>query len=165
MGVHRERPTEAGGFVELLVAPAAKRRWSDEAKGRIVAETLLPGIPVNEVTRRHAVNANHLSAWRMLARKGELAVPEIAGAAFAGPVSIVQPVARPVATPSIDLIFGFVTVRRKRCLCDPQHRGSTTLLPSITGPILPVKPFYQMKSLIGLRLMKRNSDALLPHRS
>jgi transposase len=30
---------EAVGFVELLAAPAAKRRWSDEAKGRMVAET------------------------------------------------------------------------------------------------------------------------------
>ena len=40
MGVHRERSMEAIGFVELLAAPAAKRRWSDEAKGRMVAETL-----------------------------------------------------------------------------------------------------------------------------
>lgn len=111
MGVHRERRMEAGGFVELLVAPAAKRRWSDEAKGRIVAETLLPGITVNEVARRHALKANHLSAWRTLARKGKLAVPEIAGATFAGPVSIVQPVAIPVAASSIDLICGLVTVR------------------------------------------------------
>jgi transposase len=39
---------EAVGFVELLAVPAAKRRWSDEAKGRMVAETLVPGITVNE---------------------------------------------------------------------------------------------------------------------
>lgn len=60
---------EAVGFVELLAAPAAKRRWSDEAKGRIVAETLKLGASVNEVARRHALKANHLSAWRTLARK------------------------------------------------------------------------------------------------
>ena len=47
MGVHRERNMEAVGFVELLAAPAAKRRWSDEAKGRMVAETLVPGVTVN----------------------------------------------------------------------------------------------------------------------
>jgi transposase len=52
VGVHRERSMEAVGFVELLAAPAAKRRWSDEAKGRIVAETLVPGVTVNEVARR-----------------------------------------------------------------------------------------------------------------
>ena len=29
MGVHRERDMEAVGFVELLAAPSAKRRWSE----------------------------------------------------------------------------------------------------------------------------------------
>ena len=76
---------EAGGFVELLAAPAAKRRWSDEAKGRMVAETLVPGVTVNEVARRHGVKANHLSSWRTLARKGKLVVPEVAGAPCCAP--------------------------------------------------------------------------------
>ena len=66
MGVHRERGMEAVGFVELLAAPAAKRRWSDEAKGRMVAETLIPDVTVNEVARRHGLKANHLSSWRTL---------------------------------------------------------------------------------------------------
>ena len=56
MGVHRARSLEAVGFVELLAAPAAKRRWSDEAKGQIVAETLVVGVTVNEVARRHGVS-------------------------------------------------------------------------------------------------------------
>ena len=101
----------AVGFVELLAAPAAKRRWSDEAKGRIVAETLVAGVSVNEVARRHALKANHLSAWRTMARKGKLVVPEIAGAEFAAPVALAQPVETPVATTSIDLVIGPVTVR------------------------------------------------------
>jgi transposase len=64
LGGDRERHMEAVGFVELLAAPASKRRWSDEAKGRIVAETLVAGVSVNEVARRHSLKANHLSAWR-----------------------------------------------------------------------------------------------------
>lgn len=111
MGVHRERSMEAVGFVELLAAPAAKRRWSDEAKGRIVAETLVPGVTVNEVARLHGVKANHLSSWRTLARKGKLVVPEVAGAEFAAPVAAAQSFAAPEATASIDLIIGPVTVR------------------------------------------------------
>ena len=64
MGVHLERSMEAVGFVELLAAPAAKRRWSDEAKGRMVAETLVPGVTVKEVERRQGVKANYLSSCR-----------------------------------------------------------------------------------------------------
>ena len=111
MGVHRERSKEAVGFVELLAAPAAKRRWPDEAKGRMVAETLVPGVTVNEVARRHGVKANHLSAWRTLARKGKLVVPEVAGAEFAAPVAVGQVVEVAAVTASIDLIIGPVTVR------------------------------------------------------
>ena len=102
---------EAVGFVELLAAPTAKRRWSDEAKGRIVAETLVAGVSVNEVARRHSLKANHLSAWRTLARQGKLAVSEIAGAEFAAPVASPLAVAAAATTVSIDLIVGTVTVR------------------------------------------------------
>ena len=102
---------EAVGFVELLAAPAAKRRWSEEAKGRIVAETLVPGVTVNEVAHWHGVKANHLSSWRTLARQGKLVVPEVAGAEFDGPVLTVQPMDASSATAAIDLLIGPVTVR------------------------------------------------------
>ena len=111
MGVHRERSMEAVGFVELLAAPAAKRRWSDEAKGRVVAETLVPGVTVNEVARRHGLKANHLSSWRTLARKGKLVVPEVAGAEFAAPVASPMVVPTVATIASIDLILGPLTVR------------------------------------------------------
>ena len=111
MGVHRERSMEAVGVVELLAAPAAKRRWSDEAKGRMVAETLVPGVTVNEVARRHGVKANHLSSWRTLARKGKLVVLEVAGAEFAPPVAVTQTSEPPVVTGTIGLVIGPVTVR------------------------------------------------------
>ena len=102
---------EAVGFVELLTVPAAKRRWSDEAKGQIVAETLVAGVSVNEVARRHSLKANHLSAWRTLARKGKLVVPEIAGAEFTAPVASPPAVVIAEAMPPIDLIIGPVTLR------------------------------------------------------
>jgi transposase len=102
---------EAVGFVELLAAPSSKRRWSDEAKGRIVAETLVVGVTVNEVARRHGVKANHVSSWRSLARKGKLIVPDIAGADFAPPVAMTQTLEPPIVTSTVDLVIGPVTVR------------------------------------------------------
>ena len=96
--------------MELLAAPAAKRRWSDEALGRIVAETPVVGVSVTEVARRHGVKANHLPSWRTLARKGKLVVPEIEGAEVAAPVSSPEGAGARV-TRSIDLIIGPVTVQ------------------------------------------------------
>lgn len=111
MGVHRERSTEAVGFVELLAAPSAKRRWSDKAKGRMVAETLVPGVTVNEVARRHGVKANHLSSWRTLTRIGKLIVPEGAGVVFTAPVVVTQSSELPNVTGTRDLVIGPLTVR------------------------------------------------------
>ena len=41
-----------------------RRRWSEEQKRQIVAETLEPGSSVSIVARRYDVNANQLFLWR-----------------------------------------------------------------------------------------------------
>jgi transposase len=41
-----------------------RRRWSEEQKRQIVAETLAPGSSVSIVARRYDVNANQLFLWR-----------------------------------------------------------------------------------------------------
>jgi transposase len=44
----------------------ARRRWSEEDKRRLVAETLAPGETVHGVARRRGVSPSQLFAWRKL---------------------------------------------------------------------------------------------------
>jgi transposase len=63
------------GRVEIQVGAGRRRRWSAEAKGRIVAESYAPGAVVSDVARRHDISPQHLFAWRKAARAGLLALP------------------------------------------------------------------------------------------
>jgi transposase len=82
-----------GGYrrVEVLTGPGRRRRWSDEAKARIVAETLEPGAVVADVARRWQVCSQQVFGWRRAMRH------EPAALAF---VPIVPEVSPPTAEPS-----------------------------------------------------------------
>lgn len=98
--------------MEVMVGPSGKRNWSDAFKGRVVAETMMPGVAVNEVARRHDLRPNHLSSWRRLAKDGKLVVPDLAGAEFA-PVVLEAEAIPSVAAPesAVEIVHGSITIR------------------------------------------------------
>ena len=97
-----------------------QKRWPDEVKAQIVAESLKPGVTVNAVAARYGLRANHLSEWRGRARDGRLVLPALEEDLF-GFVPVVRSASdRVVGAPSesgtrdrdwIDIAFGDVTIR------------------------------------------------------
>ena len=48
----------------------SRRRWTEEEKRQIVAQTRIPGMTVAEVARRHEVNTSLVFSWRRDPRLG-----------------------------------------------------------------------------------------------
>jgi transposase len=69
-------PLEADTFrrIEVITGVGRRRRWSEEQKAAIVAETLEAGAAVSEVAQRHGVSASQVFSWRKAARKQAAAV-------------------------------------------------------------------------------------------
>jgi len=78
---------ELRGRIEIRTGVGRRRRWSDEEKGRIVAESFAAGAVVSEVARRHEISPQHLFTWRQKAKKGLLAIPEDSAPTFVPMVS------------------------------------------------------------------------------
>ena len=100
---------KGGGYrrVEVLTGPGRRRRWSDDEKARIVAETLEPGAVVAEVARRWQVCPQQIFTWRREMRGGPSAplgfVPIVAEAQTVMPT--------PTPTPSIEVKLAGAVLR------------------------------------------------------
>ena len=92
--------SERRGRIDIRTGVGRRRRWSDDAKGRLVAESFAPGAVVSEVARRHDMAPQHLFAWRKAARAGRLVLPAEAPPMFVPVVTVTDKVSSATAISS-----------------------------------------------------------------
>jgi transposase len=86
--------------LEVITGIGGRRAWSDEDKGRIVAESFAVGANVSAVARRYGLRPQQVYAWRRLARNGALALPSDAALGFVPVIAAESEPAPLPATPS-----------------------------------------------------------------
>ena len=101
--------SEHRGRIDIRTGVGRRRRWSDEVKGQVVAESYEPGAVVSEVARRHDMTPQHLFAWRKAARTGRLVLPAADPPMFV-PVVVVTATADPSAAGAVTHRAGSIVI-------------------------------------------------------
>jgi len=103
-------PTESQSFrrIEVLSGPSRRRRWSDEEKAALVAESFVPGAVTRRVALRRGVHPNQLYAWRR-----ELASARVVGSEVSSfvPVTVASAAAETTGGGTVEIDVGGVRVR------------------------------------------------------
>jgi transposase len=112
--------------IEVITGVERRRKWRAEEKLAIVAESLVEGVVISEVARRHGISPQQLFGWRFQVRAGMTAtaedatppfVPAIAddtaGRQIAPSPAVAGPVTGPVAggDAGIEITLGSTLVR------------------------------------------------------
>ena len=110
-------PVEPFQRVEVITGIARRRRWSEQDKARIVAESLEPGVVVADIARRYGLHRNQLYDWRAaFGIRPDKIEPDKTGDGCPAPAFVPVTVASeaPVAESAhsrIEIVLGAVSVR------------------------------------------------------
>jgi len=116
MGVHLDGSGGVGvSRLEVIEGPSGRRRRTKAERARIAAESMMPGVRVADVARRHGTTRWQIYDWRKQVRKGNLVLPESVAAlpAFAELVVDDTATAAPAAVTRSDLeiVVGDIVIR------------------------------------------------------
>jgi transposase len=104
---------KADGFrrLEVITGVGRRRRWSDEDKARILAESLDPATTASAVARRYGLHVSQLFTWRQQLQRSASATTEVSGPGFV-PVVVAEGAATPAAmTGRMEIALGPAVVR------------------------------------------------------
>jgi len=77
MGVHLDGSTGSGvSRLEVIEGPSGRRQRTKAQRARIAAESMMPGMKVADVARKHGTTRWQIYDWRKQMRRGNLVVPE-----------------------------------------------------------------------------------------
>src|SRR4051812_10663520 len=97
--------------LEVITGVGRRRRWSDEEKARIVAESLDPATTSSAAARRYGLHARPLFTWRQELQRSASAAQTLGGPGFV-PVLLAEGGAPPVeAAGRIEIALGPAVVR------------------------------------------------------
>ena len=115
MGVHLDGSMGVGvSRLEVIEGPSGRRRRTKAERARIAAESMMPGVTVADVARKHGTTRWQIYDWRKQLRKGNLVVPESVASlpVFAELVVDDSATAAPAAARSdLEIILGDVVIR------------------------------------------------------
>ena len=98
--------------IEVITGVERRRRWSEQDKARIVAESLKPGVIVAEVARRHGIHHNQLYGWRSAFGVQPAKTGHARAAPGFVPVTVVPEAPEvSVSNRPIEIVIGSVSVR------------------------------------------------------
>jgi transposase len=115
MDVHLDVSTSGyAGRLEVLEGPTGRRVRSEAEKARIAAESLVPGMQVTEVARKHGATRWQVYDWRRRLRRGQLALPE-SMATLLAPLMVEESSAPQQATRAtpvqVEIVIGDTAIR------------------------------------------------------
>ena len=101
--------------LEVIEGPSGRRRRTKTERARIAAESLMPGVQVADVARRHGTTRWQVYDWRKKLRTGQLVLPESVAALPMFAELVVEDAARDaspaLAEDALEIVVGDVVIR------------------------------------------------------
>jgi len=113
MGVQLDGSKGVGvSRLEVIEGPSGRRRRTKAERARIAAESMMPGVTVADVARKHGTTRWQVYDWRKQLRKGNLVVPEsIATLPVFAELVVDDSSAEASARSDLEIVVGDVVIR------------------------------------------------------